>query len=62
MCMTTAEFNSYLKNKNRKDVVYIFRAGKPVKLRGVKPSDEFAGDGISARFYPGRKTAVPANK
>lgn len=60
--ISTAEFNRYLKNKNRKDVVYIFRTGKPAKLRGVKPADEFAGEGVSARFYPGRKTAVPAKK
>ena len=53
--ITTQEFIRHLKNKKRKDVIYIYRTGRGVKGRGLSTSEEYVGKYLSARFYPGQK-------
>ena len=53
--ISTQEFVKYLKNKKRKDVIYIFRTGRAIRNRGLFSREEHIGKTLTARFYPGQK-------
>jgi 4-amino-4-deoxy-L-arabinose transferase len=55
--ISTDEFVKHLRNRNRKDVIYIFRTGRAVRNRRLSSPDEYVGKYLSARYYPGQKKA-----
>lgn len=56
--ISTEEFIRYLRKKDRKDVIYIYRTGRQIKGCPRTPY-EYHGGTLSAGYYPGKKKAAP---
>ena len=55
--ISSREFIRYLRKKDRKDVIYIYRTGRCFK--GCPGTVyEYRGVTLSARYYPGKKKAA----